>query len=60
MTSVKFLLTIILQNHFLKITRIKEIIANLRSFDGETNSPFQDQRKCLEKSMENMNIGLSV
>ena len=34
--------------------RIKEMIANLRSCDFHTNSPFQCQRKCIKKSMENM------
>ena len=33
---------------FIMIVRIKEIIANLRSFDFYTNSPCQYQRKCVE------------
>ena len=30
------------------------MITNLRCFDCKTNSPCQDYRKCIEKSMENM------
>ena len=30
------------------------MIANLRGFDCYTNSPCQYQRKCTEKSMENL------
>ena len=31
---------------FIKIMRIKEMVANLRSFDCLTNSPCRYQRKC--------------
>lgn len=33
---------------FIMIVRIKEIIANLRSFDFYTNSPCQYQKKCVD------------
>ena len=38
---------------FIKITRIKEMITNLRGFDCQTNSPCQSQRKWIEEIMEN-------
>ena len=39
---------------FIKVARIKEIISNERFFDFYTNSPFRNQRKRTEKSMENV------
>ena len=39
---------------FIKVMRIKEIITNQRFFDFYSNSPFWNQRKPLEKSMENV------
>ena len=39
---------------FITIMRIKEMITNLGIFDFYTNSPFQYQIKCIEKSIENM------
>ena len=39
--------------------KIKEMITNL-SFDYYTNSPHQYQRKCIEKSMENMDLDSDV
>ena len=42
------------------IVRIKEMIVNLRSFDFYTNSPCQYQRKCVEKSLENMHADVRV
>ena len=40
--------------------RIKEMIANLRSFDCPTDTHSQYQKKCLEKSVENINFDASV
>ena len=45
MTSVQFLLTIILLNNFFNIVRVKEMISNFRSFGYYTNSLCQYQRK---------------
>ena len=45
---------------FTKITRIKEMITTYRSFDCQTNSPCQYERKCIEKSMENMDVDVRV
>ena len=45
---------------FIMIVRIKEMIVNLRSFDFYTNSPCQYQRKCVEKSLENMHADVRV
>ena len=45
---------------FIKIMRIKEMIATHRSFDCQTNSPCQYERKCIEKSMENMDVDVRV
>ena len=39
---------------FIKIMRMKKVIANLRGFDCYMNSPFQYQRTRVEKSIENM------
>ena len=39
---------------FITIMRIEEMITNLGIFDFYTNSPFQYQIKCIEKSIENM------
>ena len=39
---------------FITIMRIKEMITNLGIFDFYTNSLFQYQIKCIEKSIENM------
>ena len=40
--------------------RIKEMIANLRSFDPQMNSPSRYQKKHVEKSIENMDTDLRV
>ena len=45
---------------FIKIARIEEMIVNLRSFNYETNSPCQYQRKCIESSLENMDTEVWV
>ena len=39
---------------FIKVMRIKEMITTLRSFYFLTNSPLQYQKKCIEKSKENV------
>ena len=39
---------------FITIMRIEEMITNIGIFDFYTNSPFQYQIKCIEKSIENM------
>ena len=39
---------------FMKITRIKDEIANLRSLDFRANSPCQYQKKFMKESIENM------
>ena len=36
--------------------KIKEMIAYLRGFDLQTNSPCQYQKKHMQKSMENVDI----
>ena len=45
---------------FIRIMRIKEMIANLKRYDCKTNSPCQYQRKCIAKSVENMDAGVRV
>ena len=45
---------------FIKIVRIKDMIANPRCFDCEVNSPCQNQMKSTEKSMENMGTAVRV
>ena len=45
---------------FIKIMRIKKINTNLWSSDCQMNSPCQYQRKCIEKSMENMDTDVRV
>ena len=45
---------------FIKIMRIKEMTANLRSFDHQINSPCQYQKKHTEKSVENMDRDIRV
>ena len=45
---------------FIKIVRIKDMIANPRCFDCKVNSPCQNQRKSTEKSMENMGTAVRV
>ena len=40
--------------------RIKEMIANLRSFDLQMNSPCQNQKKHTEKGLENMDTDVRV
>ena len=45
---------------FTKITRIEEMIINLRSYNYVTNSPCQYQRKCIESSLENMDTEVWV
>ena len=44
---------------FIKVMRIKEMITNLRSFYFLTNSPLQYQKKCIEKSKENVHNGVN-
>ena len=45
---------------FIKVMRIKEMITNLRSFYFLTrHSPFQYQKKCIEKSKENVHNGVN-
>ena len=44
---------------FIKVMRIKEMITNLRSFYFLTNSPLQYQKKCIEKSKENVRNGVN-
>ena len=43
-----------------EIMRIKEMPDNLRSFDLQLNSPCQNQKKHVEKSMENMETDVRV
>ena len=45
---------------FIKILRKKEVIANLRSFDCNTNSPCQYQKKGIQKRMENVDADVRV
>ena len=45
---------------FTKITKIEEMIINLRSYNCVTNSPCQYQRKCIESSLENMDTEVWV
>ena len=45
---------------FIKIMRIKEMTANLRSFDLHINSPCQYPKKHIEKSVENMDRDVRV
>ena len=45
---------------FIKIMRTKEMIANWRVFDCSTNSLCQYWRKCIEESMEDMDIDVRV
>ena len=45
---------------FIKIMRIKEMTANLRSFDLQINSPCQYQKKHIEKSVQNMDCDVRV
>ena len=45
---------------FFKIVRINDMIANPRSFDRFKNSPFQYERKCKEKDIENMDSDVRV
>ena len=44
---------------FIKVMRIKEMITTLRSFYFLTNSPLQYQKKCIEKSKENVRNGVN-
>ena len=44
----------------IKIMRIREMINNQRTLDCETNSPFQNLKKCMENSMENMHTDVRV
>ena len=46
--------------YFIKIMRIKEMTANLRSFDLQINSPCQYQKKHIGKSVENMDNDVRV
>ena len=45
---------------FIKITRIKKMIANPRRFDCYMNSPSQYQRISIEESMENIDTDIRV
>ena len=45
---------------FIKIMKIKEMIANLRSFDLQVNSPCQYQKMHIEKSIQNMDTDVRV
>ena len=45
---------------FIIIMRIKEMIANLRCFDCKTNFPRLDQRRRVEKSVQNMDTDVRV
>ena len=40
--------------------KIKEMIANLRGFDLQTNSPCQYQKKHMQNSMENVDTDVRV
>ena len=44
----------------IKVTRIKKMIANPRSFDCSTNSPCQYQGGCMGKSMKNIDTDVRV
>ena len=46
--------------YFIKIMRIKEMTANLWSFDLQINSPCLYQKKHVEKSVENMDNDVRV
>ena len=46
--------------YFIKIMRIKEMTANLRSFDLQINSPCLYQKKHIGKSVENMDNDVRV
>ena len=48
------------ESYFIKIMRIKEMTANLRSFDLQINSPCQYQKKHIGKSVENMDNDVRV
>ena len=45
---------------FIKILRIKEMIATQRSFDCSSNSPCQRLKKCMESSLEIMDTDVRV
>ena len=45
---------------FIKIMKIKEMIATQRSFDCSTTSPCQYIRKHTEKSMENIDTDVGA
>ena len=45
---------------FIKIMRIKEMIANLTSFDLQMNSSCQYHKKHVKKSMEKMDTDVRV
>ena len=45
---------------FIKILRIKEMIATQKSFDCSSNSPHQRLKKCMESSMEIMDTDVRV
>ena len=44
----------------INIMRIQRIIANPRSFDYQMISPCQYQKKCIEESMENVDVDVRV
>ena len=43
---------------FIKISRTKQMIANLRSFDSGMSSPCQYQRKYTEEIKDNLDTGV--
>ena len=45
---------------FIKIMKIKEMIANLRSFDLKMNFPCQYQKTHIEKSIQNVDTDVRV
>ena len=45
---------------FIEIMRIKEMITDLKGFDCYSNSPFQYQRKNVERSIENIDTDVRV
>ena len=59
-TSVWFAHNVVTADSFIKIMTIMEMMVNLRSFDCSMNSPCCYQRKCVEKSMENLYTDVGV
>ena len=44
----------------IKVMRIKEMITREEPYDWKTNSPCQHDRKCIKKSVENMQTDVRV